>query len=242
MLKENEDKLLNIVNKYIGNDESKKEFLDIAIPIVEHTEFQKRMSNSFLHHSDITLGEHIIEDAVVTYCLCKKKKKKVNLTLAVKIALFHDLYTIPWQNNKKNTKVKKVSNKHGFRHPIEAVVNAYSWYPDEFNNEKDAEIIIDGIIHHMYPLPVVRVKESNYNSIELRNYEEFKKLPNNIKNLIIKSSNRRKLFKLSFCKSKYNEGRIMSKSDKKVSFHQIKNVSSATALVTGKNKSLKKHK
>lgn len=242
MFKENKKKLNNLIDKYNLDDDNKNEFLSIIMPIVSHSEFQRRMTNEFLHHSNITLGEHIIEDAIVTYLLCKNTKKNININLAVKIAMFHDLYTIPWQNNKKNTKVKKVSNKHGFRHPIEAVVNAYSWYPDEFNNEKDAEIIIDGIIHHMYPLPVVRLKESNYNSIELRNYEEFKKLPNNIKNLIIKSSNRRKLFKLSFCKSKYNEGRIMSKSDKKVSFHQIKNVSSATALVTGKNKSLKKHK
>ena len=242
MLKDNQIKLNNLIDKYNLDGDNKIEFLSIIMPIVSHSEFQRRMTNEFLHHSNITLGEHIIEDAIVTYLLCKNTKKNININLAVKIAMFHDLYTIPWQNNKKNTKVKKVSNKHGFRHPIEAVVNAYSWYPDEFNNEKDAEIIIDGIIHHMYPLPVVRVKESNYNSIELRNYEEFKKLPNNIKNLIIKSSNRRKLFKLSFCKSKYNEGRIMSKSDKKVSFHQIKNVSSATALVTGKNKSLKKHK
>ena len=239
MLKENEDKLLNIVNKYIGNDESKKEFLDIAIPIVEHTEFQKRMSNSFLHHSDITLGEHIIEDAVVTYCLCKKKKKKVNLTLAVKIALFHDLYTIPWQNNKKNTKVKKFSNKHGFRHPIEAVINAYTWYPNEFENIKNAEIIIDGIIHHMYPLPVTRLKSKPYNYYELKNYNQFENLPANIKLLIYKSCNRGKLFKVSFCKSKFYEGKMMSKADKKVSFHQIKNVSSASALVTGHNNSLK---
>ena len=239
MLKENEDKLLKIVNKYL-DEKSKKEFLDIVLPIVEHPEFQKRMSNTFLHHSDITLGEHLIEDAAVTYCLCKKEKKKVNLNLAVKIALFHDLYTIPWQNNKKNTKVKKISNKHGFRHPIEAVINAYTWYPNEFENITNARIIIDGIIHHMYPLPVTRFNEKNVEKCEIRNYDKFIELPDYIKKIIYESCNRGKLFKVSLCRSKYKDGRLMSKADKKVSIHQIKNVSSAFSLLTGKNRSIKK--
>lgn len=243
MLKENRCKLYNILDKYSLDQNSKSEFLSIAIPIIEHEEFQKRMSNLFLHHSDITLGEHIIEDAVVTYILSKKKnkkKEKVNINLSVTIALLHDLYTVPWQNNKKNTKVKKFSNKHGFRHPIEAVINAYLWYPFLFKNEFESKIIIDGIIHHMYPLPVTRLRNVNYNYSELKNFDKFDELPLNIKQLIFESSNRFELLKLSFCRSKYLEGRIMSKADKKVSFHQIKNVHSATALITGKNKSIDK--
>jgi hypothetical protein len=45
---------------------------------------------------------------------------------------------------------------------------------------------------------------------------------------------------VSICPSKYIEGRVMAKADKYVSIRQIKNPSSALALVTGKNKKLKK--
>lgn len=228
-----------IITKYNLNSEEKIELLSIIRPIINHSEFKRRMTSEFLHHSDITLGEHIIEDAVVTYKLCKnknKKKEKVNTRLAVIISMFHDLYTNPWQNNKSN-KVKKFSNKHGFRHPLEAVINAYNWYPDYFKDDKESNIIIDGIIHHMYPLPVSRFKTDNKN--ELKNYELVNNLNKNIKEKIYLSSNRNKIFDFSFSKSKYLEGRIMSKADKKVSLKQIKNVSSGLSLITGKNKKIK---
>ncbi len=232
-----EEKLNNLMNKYSLSDNEKKEFLKIVNPIIEHKEFQRRLTKEFLHHSDITLGEHILEDALITYKLSKKEKKKnININLAVKIALFHDLYTIPWQNNKENTKVKKFSHKHGFRHPIEAAINASYWYKDEFKNEEEAKILIDGIIHHMYPLPVTRTKRIEED--ELKNYDLFLKLPKNIQQMIKDSANRTKVFSYSLCRSKYPEGRIMSKSDKMVSFHQIKNLNSLTALLTGKNKSI----
>lgn len=230
--------LNEMIDNYLSSAEEQKEFISIVSPIINHKEFQKRLSNSFLHHSDITLGEHLFEDALCTYKLLKRKekKKKVNIVLGVKIALFHDLYTISWQNNKKFTKVRKFSHKHGFRHPIEAAINSAYWYKEEFKDLEDANTIIDGIIHHMYPLPVTRIK--NIEDIELRNYDTFLKLPKNIQNIIIKSTNRGKIAKFSFARSKYYEGRIMSKADKKVSFHQIKNLSSFKALLTGNNKSL----
>ncbi|MBR1386773.1 MAG: hypothetical protein IJ568_08090 [Bacilli bacterium] len=233
------EKIELIFSKYNLDDDERKELLAIINPIICHDEFKRRTTSEFLHHSDITLGEHIIEDAVETYKLCKKKNKKkakVNTRLAVIISMFHDLYTNPWQNNKSN-KVKKFSNKHGFRHPLEAVINAYNWYPDFFQNDKEAVIIIDGIIHHMYPLPVSRFKTDNKN--ELKNYELVNNLNKNIKDMIYLSSNRNKLFNFSFSKSKYLEGRIMAKADKKVSLKQIKNVSSGLSLITGKNKKIK---
>ncbi len=236
-MKDNQ-KIDKIIDKYIKDENDKNDFYNIINPIVSHNEFQRRLTTEFLHHSDITLGEHIIEDAVLTYKYCKKKN--INVEVGVKIAMFHDLYTIPWQNNKKNTKVKRFSNKHGFRHPIEAAINACYWYPSEFEDKEKAKIIIDGIIHHMYPLPVTRFNEKNFEKCEIRNYDKFIELPDYIKKMIYESCNRGKLFKVSFCRSKYKEGRLMSKADKKVSLHQIKNVSSAISLITGKNKSIKK--
>ena len=235
----NNEKIKKLVNKYLTDEQSKERFYEIINPIIVHDEFQRRLTDEFLHHSDITLGEHIIEDAILTY-LYSIKKKNLNIDIAVKIAMFHDLYTIPWQNNKKNTKVKKFTNKHGFRHPVEAAINACYWFPNEFKNEETSRMIIDGIIHHMYPLPVTRINKNNINKCEIKNYDRFLEIPDNLKKIIYESCNRGKLFKVSICKSKYKEGRIMSKMDKRSSLKQIKNVSSAFALITGKNKSLKK--
>ncbi len=228
----NKEKYESLLSTIKDKDE-REEFNEIAYPFFSHPEFQKRMSNDFLHHSDITLGEHIIEDALITYGLCKKKEN-VNTLVAVKIAMMHDLYEIPWQNNQEGI-VKHFSNKHGFRHPIEAAINAITWYPEVFN-ENDSEILIDGIIHHMYPLPV---RVFNNKDMELKNSDKLEKIDKRFIDMIIKSSNRHKVGHLSFSKCLYQEGRIMSKADKKVSFGQIKNFSSAKALLTGKNKSIK---
>ena len=91
----------------------------------------------------------------------------------------------------------------------------------------------------MFPLPVVRIKSFKSNRYELKNYDLLDKVPDYVKDMILKSTNRFHLFNYSFCRSKYKEGRVLSFADKKVSLKQIKNVSSASALVTGKNKSIK---
>lgn len=235
---DNKEKLNRIVDRYKLSNDEKKEFRNIINSIFEHNEFQRRMTNEFLHHSNITLGEHILEDAVLTYKMCKKRND-VNIELAVKIAMLHDLYTNPWQNNKKN-KVNKFCNKHGFRHPIEAVINANAWFPELFKNEEESKIIIDGILHHMYPLPVRTFVDSDINKMELKNFDLIDKLSGQNKKIMMDSLKRKKVKNYSFSKSKYKEGKIMSKADKKVSRGQIKNISSLTSLVTGHNKSLKK--
>ncbi len=234
------EKIDSILIKYNINNEDKSNFLNIINPIVSHSEFQRRMTSEFLHHSNITLGEHIIEDAVVTYLLGKKSKKNINIDLAVKIAMLHDLYTVSWQNTEKVIKEKKFFNKHGFRHPVEAIINAYNWYPELFKNENDTRIIIDGVIHHMYPLPVTKFVDSRDNILELKNFELVSNLPQEIKDIIVYSTKRKGLGSISLCKSKYIEGRIMSKADKKVSVGQFKNVSSVLALFTGVNKKLER--
>ena len=147
-----EKELNDIFDKYNLDTNDRNYLIKIVNPITNHVEFQKRMTNEFMHHGSITLGMHILEDMVISY-LIAKKKKNVNIDLVVIIALFHDLYTIPWQNN-KDAHVKYFINKHGFRHPIEAVVNAITWYPDYFKNIDEAIIIVDRIIHHMFPLKV----------------------------------------------------------------------------------------
>ncbi len=76
--------------------------------------------------------------------------------------------------------------------------------------------------------------------MELNNYELVKNIDDSLIDIIVISTNRKRVGTISVCPSKYKEGRIMSNSDKSVSIRQIKNVSSATALISGNNKSLKK--
>ena len=232
-----------IFDKYNIYEEDRKELIDIIMPIMKHPEFQKRLGDDFPHHGKVSVGEHVIEDAIKTYLLSKiylskKRKKKYDIKTAVYIALFHDLYTVPWQNNKES-KVKKFGDLHGFRHPVEAVVNAWTWYPEVFNSDNTLKII-DGILHHMYPLPVIVVKNTDRNNRELKNYDLYKKLPECIKKSIIYYTNVGVVGKLSFAKSEYKEGRIMARADKYVSIRQIKNIYDMLSLVTGKNKNLKK--
>lgn len=228
----------DIFDKYDLSKDDREYLYSIINPIVDNPNFKKRMTSEFLHHSNITLGEHIIEDAVLTYLLSKKKTLKnsdYRIDLAVRIAMLHDLYTLPWQNNPE-AKVKHFFNKHGFRHPIEAVINSIYWYPELFKDELDSIIIVDGILHHMFPLPVRYLNEK----VELKNRDIFDKVDNYYKEMINNSLKRKKIGPVSFSRSKYLEGRVMSKADKKVSRKQIKDFSSAKSLITGHNKKLGK--
>ena len=237
-MKNNDILLDDLFFKYKLTKEEKKEFFYIIKDIYNHHEFKKRMKNNFLHHGKTTLGMHILQDAILTYKLSKKiNDKNYDTNVAVIIAMLHDLYTSPWQNS--TIKNKHFFNKHGFRHPIEACINAINWFPNLFNDINKANKIIDGIIHHMYPLPVTQVNNIKNNDIELQNFKYIKNLTNKQIDMIIKSTNRGKIGKISLAKSKYKEGRIMSKADKIVSIKQFNNISDFIALLTGKNKKLK---
>lgn len=202
-----------IIDKYNLSKQEKELFWYIIYPIFEHEEFQKRMDpEKYPHHGKTSLGHHIISDAIVSFIIAKRKIKKgdnVNQELATIIAMFHDLYELPWQNMKIDKKM--FVNKHGFTHPIEGSINAATWYPEYFMDEENAKKIIDGVVHHMYPFPVRALDDTDP---ELHNEEKFKKLPNNIRNLIINTSLKGKVGNVSFCKSEYKEGRIVSIADK----------------------------
>lgn len=239
---ENDKIIEELFNKYLLNDKDREYLIKIIMPIYNHSEFQNRMKSEFAHHGKITLGEHIIEDAILTYILSKKymnKKKYYNyrMDLAIKIAMLHDLYCVPWQNNKEE-KGKRFFNKHGFRHPIEAVINAINWYPELFYNENDNKIIIDGIVHHMFPLPVRTIK--NIDKIELKNRKLYDNLSYNEKESLKNSLKRKRIGPISFTRSIYMEGKVMSKADKKVSRRELNNFKSFKALLTGRNKMLDK--
>ena len=204
------------------------------------------MSKDFPHHGDITLGEHILSDSAVTYKLTEKTKFKeayFDRKTAVIIAMFHDLYTLNWQNNPENFQEYDY-NGHAFRHPIEAIINAVSWYPEYFKGDETFKII-DGVIHHMFPVPVKRFDGS---PMELKNEDALDEIPDRIKNLIVFSSNRGLKYKhFSICQSYSPEGIVMSKADKIVTFgnymDDIKRnwTGSLTSLFTGTNKNLENY-
>ena len=228
-----DDILISLFTKYKFNDNEKTEILSIISNIYMHSEFKRRMTDEFLHHGNITLGEHILEDTFKTYKKSKRYKNndKFDISVALKISMLHDLYTLPWQNNPDN-KADHFFHYHGFRHPIEAVVNAINWFPEIFTDDEISKKIIDGIIHHMYPLPVSKLKSFSSNMVELKNYELVNNLSLKQKEIIIWSCKH-------FRRSKYIEGRLVSRVDKIVSIRQIKNYQSAKALITGKNNKIK---
>lgn len=233
------EETIKLLEEYNFSISEQREFLKIVHPIISHPEFIKRCDNKvYPHHGNISLGEHIIKDALITYKLIKTKKKyqKANLNIAVLIAMFHDLYELPWQNspNKKHHFI----NKHGFVHPIEASINAISWFPKYFKHLPTANIIIDGIIHHMYPFPVRRIPQ-NISKIEINNLAKYKKLPRKYQLLITKSTNNLKFLNLNWSKSLYLEGKVVSKADKLVAFgKELRNFKALQACITGRLKRL----
>lgn len=237
MNKKNDFILNSLITKYNLDNKEKKEFINIIKNIYYNDNFQKRFNNTFLHHGTTSVSEHTLQVAIKTYKLSKKiKNEEYEIDIAVIIAMLHDLYESPWQNSKIKT---RFFNKHGFRHPIEACINSIYWFPELFKNKKKAEKIIDGIIHHMYPLAVSRFDTDKINSTELQNFTIIKKIPKENIKLIIKSTSKMKLARLSFSPPKYKEGRIMSKADKLISIKQFNNIHDFIALLTGKNKKLK---
>ena len=230
-----------LFNRYKLSLNEQEEITKYIYDIYIHPKFQERLSDSFLRHDKISLGEHILEDTIVTYLLIKGKKVEVDIDIALKIAMFHDLYTLPWQNNSLND-ATKFTNKHGFRHPIEAIINAINWFPEHFNDLDKAYMIIDGVVHHMYPLPVGNLYTRDENNLELQNYDLLQNINDALFDLIVKSCNRGYLNSVSFASSQFMEGKLMSKADKKVSLNNFKNTSikSKLALLTGINKSLEK--
>ena len=231
--------LIKLFDKYDLHEVERLEIYEIIKNIYLHDEFQRRCTKEFLHHGNTTLGEHILEDTIVTYLLLANDKgKSANLELALKISMMHDLYTEPWQNSE--IKKKSFFHLHGFTHPIESVINCLTWFKDEFKDDYKAEILIDGIIHHMYPLPVLSFKNIKQNEQELLNFKLLKNISRKHKKMIEESTSRYKIGELSISRCKYFEGRVMARADKIASAKQLDCINDATALVTGKNKRLVK--
>lgn len=229
--------LIKLFDKYDLHEVERLEIYEIIKNIFLHDEFQNRFSNKFKHHGNTTLGEHLLEDTIITYLLLiNSDDNSIDLELALKISMMHDLYTVPWQN--AGIKKKRFTNLHGFTHPIESVINSITWFKEEFKDDTKARILIDGIIHHMYPFPVAVFKNETDNELELNNFDLIKDLDKKYIDMIIESTNRNKIGNVSLSTSKYLEGRVMARADKIATIKQLDNIYDAKALVTGKNKKI----
>lgn len=220
-INENRMELERLLSQYNLSSEDKEIIYHIVLPIFLHDEFQRRMNcKEFPHHGDSSLGSHIISDAIVSYLLTKNRKNKTekDIELSTTIAMFHDLYENPWQNNER--KAKNFIHKHGFTHPLEAAVNAYTWYPEYFDKLYESEIIIDSIVHHMWPFPVLTMNES----VQLNNIYKYQNLPENIKQTIIDSSSRRciKINDMGFISFALPKNFVVCISDKIVTINDDK--------------------
>ncbi len=237
-MQENIDIVNKIIDKYNVSNEERKAFWNIIRPIFEHKEFQKRMDASlYPHHDTVSLGDHIINDAILSYVLASKKLPEIDVSLTVIIAMFHDLYELPWQNS--NLKKEMYVNNHAFVHPLEAIINAINWFPEYFEDLNKAKIIIDGVIHHMWPFPV-RAIDDDIETLELNNKFKWDLVSEDLKKEIIYSTLRNYIKKLhlSYTRSEFLEGRIMSKADKKVSLIKDISLKGCLSVMTGKNSNL----
>lgn len=225
-----------LMDKYKLTRSQKEELFDIIKDIFYHDEFQRRMTEEYKHHDKLILGYHLLEDTIVTYLFSKKciKDSNFDLNIALNISMLHDLYTSPWQNKQKSI---NFWNQHAFRHPIESVINSTIWYPELFESKNDAEKIIDGIVHHMYPIPVLSFNDDGENNLELKNYKKIPLVNKMNLNILQSSSNVCKIGNLSLKKSAFKEGRVVSFVDKYISLNNF-DINSLSALITGYNKNL----
>lgn len=201
--------LKDIFRRYKLQEKEMRYIWKIIKPIYLHEEFQKRMKDPFFHHHDITLGEHILGDTILAYKSCQRKELSEVITKrTILISMFHDLYVLPWMNTSSK---KYFINYHAFTHPIEAIVNAITWFPKYFEDLEDSKVIIDGVLHHMYPCPVRTI---NSIELELNNQQLYENLEDKYKRIIDKSLKNDILKNMSLRNSFYIEGRIVSKVDK----------------------------
>lgn len=214
----NFDLIYNLFDKYKLTSEDRKSLLKIIKPILYHSEFQRRLTDEFLHHDNVTLGEHIIEVAIETFIISKKTKNDIDLELALNIAMMHDLYSASWNN--EEAAVDNFYNKHAFRHPVESVINSAYWFPEIFD-KTNSHILVDGICHHMFPVPVVSFKDSKENDLELRNFDLIENISSRT-NRQLQISTFNNGHKIVFRPSKYKEGIIVSNADKIVTLNNLK--------------------
>lgn len=178
---DNVKKIYNMIIKYV-NVNNLENFILITRPILNSYEFQRRID--FPHHGNESIVEHSIKVASLAYKIAPYFH--VNLVNVILASLMHDMYSTPWQNQKRP---HNIFQAHGFVHPRIALTNCKKYYPELMNN-----VIENSILCHMFPLTPRKPKYAEgwlivfcdkYVSMNI--FKDVKKLPTyiGIKNIRI---------------------------------------------------------
>lgn len=146
---------LNKIKCYNDLEDKDKWFI-IVKDVIESPEFEIR--KKFLHHNEESLYEHLIKVSITSFKLANKWRLNVrDTTLA---GLLHDFYSQAWlysndlnsidpkyYSNLHSKAKKKLFQKHGFVHGIDAALNIKKYYSSVYN-----PIIYDAVAKHMFPL------------------------------------------------------------------------------------------
>ena len=93
--------------------------------------------STYISHGKTNIRTHMINVAYLSLSLSEKLNIKVDKEALVRGALLHDFYLYDWHD-------KKLSEFHGFRHPMASIKEALK----DYNlSEKEKEMIK----HHMFP-------------------------------------------------------------------------------------------
>lgn len=119
-----------------------KEFTKIVRKILYSKEFKRR--RSFTHHGNITVYDHSVRVAYLSYRI--SKKLRLDYETASIGGILHDMYYEPWQ---EKAPIKPFYKKHGFTHSKQALNNSKKLFPELINKKTE-----DIIVKHMFPLNI----------------------------------------------------------------------------------------
>ncbi len=122
-------------------------FLDVAIPIIEHEEYQK-MKHIPHHHGCVY--DHCLDVAYFSYKVALRFNLDVEST--IRGALLHDFYLYKFKKA-KDKNVLMEGYRHSRTHPQIAITNALKYFQ---LNDKEKDIIKN----HMFPLGFPRSSEA----------------------------------------------------------------------------------
>lgn len=122
-------------------------FMEIAVPIIEHEEYQQMR---LIKHHDESVYEHSIKVAYHAYRIAYKHNLDWEST--IRGALLHDFFLYKF---KKTFSLRIITDSinHAINHPKIALSNAKKYFD---LNEKEENIIIG----HMFPFGIPKSKEA----------------------------------------------------------------------------------
>lgn len=122
-------------------------FLEIARPILEHSEFQKLKG---IRHHHGSVYEHCLKVSYLAYRIAIKFRLDVVST--IRGALLHDFYLYKFKK-RENKNILAEGYRHSRNHPKIAKENALKYFQ---LNEKEIDIILS----HMFPVGLPKTPEA----------------------------------------------------------------------------------